>query len=190
MKEFIIKRKGILIVALIAIVVIVLSSIKIYLPQEGKETEETEQTTQKETAEYVFQGSFLLPVGIENQVDESSSQTKKAIETKKKLESSLPIYVENFKTSNDRLTTLNVYTIPEDSEYLIHIEIYGIDYQIQNSNPSENPDAVAFIDSFNEIKNRLSSKGVNVKDLYFVFSGRDYIQDTAEIWIKEFQLLK
>lgn len=190
MKEFIVKRKGILIVAMLAIIVVVLSSIKIYLPQEEEVSEETDQTTQKEPASAEFRGSFLLPVGIENQVEESSSQTKKAIETKKKLESSLPIYVENFKTSNDRLTTLNVYTIPEDPEYLVHIEIYGIDYQIQNSNPSENPDAVAFIDSFNEIKSRLSSKGVNVKDLYFVFSGREYIQDTAEVWIKEFQLLE
>lgn len=188
MKEFIQKRKGILIVILLAIVILVLSSVKIYLPQ--KETAEKTPVTETPTEEQQSGGTFLLPVGIKNQVDEESVQTQKAISTKGKLSSSLPIYVENFKTSNDRLTTLNVYTIPEDPDYLVHIEIYGVDYQVQNTNLSENPDALAFVDSFKEIKRRLSDKGVNIKDLYFVFSGRTYIQETAELWINEFKLLQ
>lgn len=188
MKEFIQKRKGILIVILLAIIVLILSSVKIILPQ--KETEEEVAVTETPSEDQQFTGSFLLPIGVKDKVDESSAQTQKAISSKDKLSSSLPVYVENFKTSNDRLTTLNVYTIPEDPAYLVHIEIYGVDYQVQNTNLSENPDALAFVDSFKEIKKRLSDKGVNIKDLYFVFSGRAYIQQTAELWINEFKLLQ
>jgi hypothetical protein len=188
MKEFIQKRKGIIIVILLAIVVLVLSSIKIYLPQ--KETAQGTIVTETPIDEQQYIDTFLLPVGIQNQIDEKTPQTQKAISSKEKLISVLPIYVENFKTSNDRLTTLNVYTIPEDPNYLVRIEIYGIDYQIQNTNLAENPDAVAFIDSFKEIKKRLTDKGVNIKDLYFIFSERAHIQTTAELWVNEFRLLQ
>jgi hypothetical protein len=189
MKDFIKKRKTILIIALAAIVIVIISSITVYLPQKVKEVPITTDQVVNETNQ-VSTGTFFLPVGVKNTVDTKSAQTIKAIASKNKVLSSLPIYVEDFKTSNDRLTTLNVYTIPEDPDYLVHIEIYGIDYQIQNTNLGENPDAVAFIDSFKEIKKRLTDKGINIKDLYFVFSGREYIEKTAELWVNEFKLLQ
>jgi hypothetical protein len=119
----------------------------------------------------------------------SSTGVKTAISNKSKIAGSLPIYIKNFKISNGMETTLNVYTIPEDPNYLIHIEIYGIDFENQNISKAENPDITAFIESFNEIKRQLTNRGVDIHNIYFMFGDQTYIQTTANLWIKTFNLL-
>lgn len=116
-------------------------------------------------------------------------EVKAAITTKQKLQPYLPIYLENFSTSVGITTTINLYTIPQDPNYLIHFDIYGIDYQGPTTDESTNPNITAFKESFNHAKNLLKQKGVDLKDLYFIFGGPEYIQQTAELWIKTFSLL-
>lgn len=129
------------------------------------------------------------PLNSEGQVDTNSEKVITAVVNKDKLEKALPIYIKNFHTSNGMLTTLNVYTIPEDPNYLVHIEIYGIDFQSRNTSEADNPNVTAFIDSFNEIKKQLAGKDVNIHNIYFIFGQRSYIQSTADLWIKTFGLL-
>jgi len=129
------------------------------------------------------------PLTPDNKVDYASPRVQKAVEAKKELLAKLPIYIEGFKTSVDLATTINIYQIPQDADYLIHIDIYGINYQNQESDEGKNPEATAFKESFLEVKSVLRQSGVDIEDIYFVFGGPEYIQQTGELWIKHFGLL-
>ncbi|MCK4829421.1 hypothetical protein KA005_77570, partial [bacterium] len=84
---------------------------------------------------------------------------------------------------------INIYRIGLDPQYLIHIDIYGINYQNQELDEEKNPEVTAFKESFIRTKELLQEKGVNIKEIYFVFGGKDYIQETAELWIEKLELL-
>lgn len=129
------------------------------------------------------------PVNSNGEVDENSPDVLAAISEKEKIAGKLPIYIEGFKTLAGVTTTLNVYTIPEDPDYLIHVEIYGIDYSDPNLNQEGNQNAKAFIESFNKIKELLSEKGADITNIYFMFGAKPYIQSAADSLIKEYNLL-
>ena len=122
-------------------------------------------------------------------VDLGSDKVKVAIVSKEKLKESLPIYIKNFKISNGMSTTLNIYTIPEDPSFLVHVEIYGVDFENQNTSKEDNPNVIAFIESFQEIKRQLTNKGVDIHNIYLIVGQRPYIQATSDLWIKTFGLL-
>lgn len=145
--------------------------------------------TQQKNEEFVLPDYTQPPLTPEGEVDTGSGEVKKAIQLKNQLEPKLPIYVESFQTSVDIATTINIYAITQDPDYLIHIDIYGVDYQNQDTDESANPDVTAFKESFLQAKKLLEQNGVNIKDIYFVFGGRQYIQETAELWIKTFDLM-
>lgn len=200
MKNFILKHKTILIVTLIAIAILLIAE---FSEKNTKKpianpspTSQSSYNPMQQTAEEPLPTpiSFTLPsysqppLDSDDRVDRTSPEVIVAVASKEKLKNNLPIYVENFKTSNGMLTTLNVYTISSDPDYLINIEIYGVDYRNYNDSKT-NPDAIAFADSFNEIKRILLSKGVDIHNVYFLFGQRAYIQSTADLWIKTFGLL-
>lgn len=194
--SFVQKNKILLILALIAMVIIVITSLS------GQKTTKTSSPTPTPENNTGIPG-FGTPVPIskftpppysqptldaKGQVNLDSKEVKEATANKQKLGGSLPIYVPNFSISNGMKTTLNVYTIPEDPNYLIHIDIYGVNYEEQSTDKT-NPNVVAFIESFQEIKKRLTTKGVNIKNIYFIFGGPEFVQKTAELWLKTFNLL-
>ena len=86
-------------------------------------------------------------------------------------------------------TTINVYSIPQDPDYLIHVDIYGINYHHASLDETVNPEMTAFKESFIHVKQIIKEKGINLQDIYFIFGGRQYIQETAEDWIKTLGLL-
>lgn len=200
MKDYILKHKAFVIVTLIAIIILLIA-------QFSEKKSETPTTTPSPTPKTGFSTtqtpsgetlpspiSFDLPsysqppLDADGRVDRTLPEVITAVATKEKLKKILPIYIKNFKTSNGRITTLNVYTVSSDPDYLVNIEIYGVDYR--NNDPSTtNPDAIAFADSFNEIKKQLAQRGVDVHNIYFVFGQRTFIQSTADQWIKTFGLL-
>jgi len=123
---------------------------------------------------------FTSPPRTEDgEVDHESEKVKSAIKSKETLSSLLPISETDFETSVEITTSIYIYTSAFDPEYLMHIDIHGIDYGIQETNPNKNPNVTAFIESF----------GADIKEMIFVFGGRQYIQETAELWIKTFDLL-
>ncbi len=193
-KNFIAKYKIYIIISLVALVILIFtSSFKGGGVQESPSPIPTD--IQEQTSDYVSTSTNFTPPSYskppENllrQVDTTSEQVTTAVESKNKLKSDLPIYIENFRASNGMLTTLNVFTLSSDPEYLIRIEIYGIDFGDQNTSKDENPNVTAFIDSFEEIKKQLTKKGVDIHNIYFIFGQRTFIQETADLWIKTYNL--
>lgn len=139
-------------------------------------------------AEFILPSYTQPPQTPTGEVDTTSSVVQKAIQSKKTLLPALPVYIENFSTSVGIATTINLYTLPQDPDYLIHFDIYGINYQNNRPEPT-NPNFIAFKESFLYAKSLLQQKGINLQDIYFIFGGRQYIQETAALWIKALNLL-
>jgi hypothetical protein len=157
--------------------------------QSPSPTPQTSQVSSLPTSNFIPPTYSQPSLNSAGQVDATSKKVTDAISNKTKLAGSLPIYIANFKTSNGLKTSLNIYTIPGDPDYLIHVEIYGIDFENQNISKEENPNVTAFIESFQEIKRQLKGKGVDIHNIFFIFGQKVYIQQTAELWIKTFNLL-
>lgn len=120
---------------------------------------------------------------LSNQIPDTVSQKEKS-----KIAPFLPINVQNFETSVGITTNFNIFSIDSEPSQVIHAEVYGINYYLSDAT-TDNPQAVAFIESFNQIKKLLSDKGVDVSKLQILYGNREYIQSTAENWIKTFNLL-
>lgn len=105
---------------------------------------------------------------------------------KDKVFDSLPLRKENFNTSVNLPTTINLYSFSYDPPSVIRLEIYGINYNLPELT---GPNAIAFKESFLEAKKQLASRGVVVKNLQIIFGNRQYIQDTATYWVKAMNLL-
>lgn len=105
---------------------------------------------------------------------------------KDKIVDDLPIYIENFVTGAKINTTINVYELVSDPPTSVRIEIYGPNY---NNAGLLSEDAKAFKASFEEIKKYFKTKKVNLNNLQIIYGNRQYIQDTATLWVKEFGLL-
>ncbi len=105
---------------------------------------------------------------------------------KDKIVDDLPYRVENFVTGTKTNTTINVYELVTDPPTAVRVEIYGPNY---NNAGLLSEDAKAFKASFQEIKKYFKTKKVNLNNLQIIYGNRQYIQDTATLWIKEFGLL-
>jgi hypothetical protein len=196
MRNFFQKYKIFIILFIVALAVVILvNTVGKKATQETQSTSNTPTPNPNYYQQYDSSGyklpSYSQPVtDAQGNINLDSEKVKGAIISKQKLvESKLPIYIKNFQTSVGIYTTLNVYTILEDSNYLIHIEIYGIDYQYEETDPTKNPYVTAFIESFNEIKKQLSQKGIDIKNIYFIMGGKKVIIETSDLWIKTFNLL-
>ena len=157
--------------------------------QRQTDQDPTPEPEQQET-EFVLPNYTRPPLTPEGKVDYQSAEVQKAVQSKASLSTSLPIYIEEFQTSTDISTTINIYSLPQDPDYLIRIDIYRIDYQNQETDESNNPNVTAFKESFTKARSLLEKNGVDIKDVYFVFGGRQYIQETAELWIETFNLME
>ena len=196
MKNFISKYKIYIIISIIAIIVLVGTQLynnknikqnNISPTPTGQQYQRLNNTAPEE--KFVTPSYSKPEESLSGGIDMTSEQVTIAIENKNKLKKSLPIYIENFKTSNGMSTTLNVYTISSDPDYLIRIDIYGIDFNNQDVSKETNPNVTAFIDSFEEIKKRLTAEGVDIHNIYFILGQRKFIQETADLWIKTYGLL-
>jgi hypothetical protein len=116
-------------------------------------------------------------VESENQLAEPSSKEKAKILPK------LPIYIEKFKTSNSKSTTINIFSIEGDSNNFIRVEVYGVNYNNASSDEN-NPDYIAFRDSFAKAKEEIKKTGADPDKLIYIFYTREYIHSTAEAWAR------
>jgi hypothetical protein len=197
MLEKIKKYTGILILILVVIIILVIYQITgtkntmspSPSPSSTASTITEDQQAIQTSPVYPIPAYSQPPTDTTGQVDVKSPKVQSAVTTKSKLEDQLPIYIENFQTSVGGKTTLNVYTIPEDPDYLIHIEIYGINYEDTTIIQPGNKQGQMFIDSFNKIKSLLLAKGVDIHNIYFVFGARPYIQKAADDLIQKYKLL-
>ena len=109
-----------------------------------------------------------------------------ALDEKNKIKDLLPLRVKDFSTTSGVKTTINVYSLSSDPESVMRIEIYNINFNIDNLN---GVNAIAFKDSMNYVVNWLKSKNINPKNLQIIYGNRQYIQDTASYWVNTFKLL-
>lgn len=130
------------------------------------------------------------PLTKDGQVDTDSPEVQNAITQKTSLKEHLPIYIENYPTSANISTTINLYSLDDEPEYTVHLEIYEVIYHDQNYNFNENPNALAFKESFLAAKQTLQELGVDPTKLYYIYGSRKYIQETAELWVDKLELLK
>lgn len=105
---------------------------------------------------------------------------------KDKIVTDLPYRIENFVTGTKINTTINVYELVTDPPTAIRVEIYGPNY---NNAGLLSEDAKAFKASFQEIKKYFKTKKVNLNNLQIIYGNRQYIQDTAILWVNDFGLL-
>jgi len=188
------KFKGIAILIAVVIIILIIYQISSGGNTKIATTNPTQSPSNSFSTKQVPSGykepSYTQPtINSDGQVDTKSVKVQTAITNKVKLAPQLPIYLENFQTKAGIKTTLNVYSIPEDPTYLIHIEIYGIDYSDPNILQDENQNAQAFIESFTKIKNLLSENGIDVHNMYFKFGAKPYIQNAADSLIQKYNLL-
>lgn len=120
---------------------------------------------------------------LSEKISDSISQTEKD-----KLAPLLPINIKNFSTSVKIPTNINIFSVSSEPSQVIHLEIYGINYNFPDPT-LDNPHAVAFLESFTHVKKLLFEKGINLNNLQILYGNRNYIQTTAEGWIKTFKLL-
>lgn len=118
---------------------------------------------------------------ISSGVDKSLSKIERD-----KVATVLPIRIEDFQTSTPLVTTINLYTLPSDPTESLRLEIYGINY---NNSEIQGDDAIAFKDSFLQIKKLLLTRKINLHNVLFIYGNRQYIQDTATYWVNQFKLL-
>lgn len=192
MLERIKKNKGVLILIFVVIVILVIYQIsatkKSALPTSSPSPTPDIQKYMPPRSSYklpVYSQPATDSLGL---IDLTSVKVREAVAQKSKIESQLPIYIEGFKTKAGPVTTLNVYSIPEDPPYLIHTEIYGINYSDPNLLEENNQNAQAFIESFNEIKDLLNAKGVDIHKVYFVLGSRPYILGATDSLIRKYSL--
>jgi energy-coupling factor transporter transmembrane protein EcfT len=105
---------------------------------------------------------------------------------KEKIIDILPIRINDFNSETQINTTINVFTLASDPPQSARIEIYGPNF---NNSSLTGQDAIAFKNSFNEIKQIFTKNNVNLNNLQIIYGNRQYIQDTATFWVKEFKLL-
>lgn len=139
-----------------------------------------------------FSYSLPDPATRPKQTDDKALTLQAATKTsqteKQKIISMLPLFIKSFPTSVGINTDISVFTIPEDPAPAIHLEIYGVEYQ-ESTADLNNPQAKAFVESFLKVKNDLSQKNINLKNLQIIYSNRQFAQDTALNWIQTFKLL-
>ncbi len=112
-----------------------------------------------------------------------------AVGTKIRALPNLPIYIQGFQTSTGISVDINIYTLPTDPEDVLRFDIRRLNYINQDSNPSTNPHVGAFKEAFLKGKEELQKIGVNMGDVYFIFGTKDYIKETANLWVRELGLL-
>lgn len=129
------------------------------------------------------------PRSSDGLINEAAPEIISANQNVYQLSKSLPINIDSFSTSVGITTDIRIFTYPSDPRFVIRVEIYGLDYQDQNTNPAENSDVVAFQESFLKAKQEIEKHGVVLKDMYISFGDKKYIQDTAGLWVQSLRLL-
>lgn len=133
------------------------------------------------------------PVIPTSQTPTISQLTQSSFDTANKAKQTilprLPIEITNFETSVRINTNILISSYINDSPDIVRIEIFGIDYLPGQNDPTTNPNMVAFKESFQKAIAILKENKIDIKNLHISLSNKQYIRDTAEVWIKILNLL-
>lgn len=181
------KNRKVITIALVSLVVILLAIFIFTLPKPSIIETPTPTVpvypTDAVTGQEIYTPKSADITKISSTVSDSVSQTEK-----NKMKSFLPMTIKDFAASNGKITNVNIYALDSEPSQIIHLEIYGINYNLSEAT-TDNPQAVAFSETFTNVKKLLLQKGINLANLQIVYGNREYIQTTAENWINTFNLL-
>lgn len=120
----------------------------------------------------------------------ADEERRRALEYRRQIEGSLPIYLEGFPTSPGIETAINLYYLEDDPSEVVRFEIYGLSYLNADANRFTNPNAVAFEESFKQGLTLLRERGIDPDKLVFIYGDTQYVRDTASAWVEKLGLLK
>lgn len=104
------------------------------------------------------------------------------------IESKLPIYLENFRTSVGITTAINLYRFDSDEAEVVRLEIYGLSYMNSETDELKNPNVTAFKESYVKALEMLEGKNIDPKKLIFIYGDKDYVRKTAATWVSALNL--
>ncbi|MGD8743964.1 MAG: hypothetical protein PVJ52_00020 [Candidatus Woesebacteria bacterium] len=177
------KERRIVIIVLSVLFITAVASFIFFGAQESQQEEKIGEVpiTTPSQKDFYEEGIPNAPPALK---DEEDTPNPQALEEKQKVTGELPIYIDNFRTSTDKLTTINIYSSQYMPEHTLMLEIYGVNYY-NSAATDTNPDYIAFKESLEEAKNQLESRGVEFDSLRFIFGTKGYIHTTAKAWAKE-----
>ena len=121
-------------------------------------------------------------------VDLSKEKRNQASIYTDSIEKKLPVYLESFPTSVGITTSINLYRLSDDPSEIVRMEIYGLSYLNEESNPVKNPNVTAFKESYKKAIELLESKNIDPKKLIFIYGDKEYVRKTSELWIGKLNL--
>lgn len=124
-----------------------------------------------------------ITVSVPQASKDSASKSKVIIKD------ALPIHIADFKTSTGIVTDIVITSTPYDPKHILRVSIIPINYSVEVNDYKTNPDVIAFKESFEKVKQELTTRGVDPKDFYYLFNSRDYEHEAAQLWIAKLKLL-
>ncbi len=101
----------------------------------------------------------------------------------------LPLHKNNFTTSVNIKTDINIYINNNDPIETTRFEISGLSYTNSETNPDINPNITAYRESFNHGLQLLKDNEIVPNRMIFSYSDTNQIQNTAKTWINHLKLL-
>lgn len=120
--------------------------------------------------------------------DLSKDKRDQAMVYVESIEPKLPLYLENFPTSVDIDTSINLYRLDSDEAEVVRLEIYGLSYLNRESDETKNPNVTAFKESYLKAIEMLESHNIDPKKLIFIYGDKEYVRQTSEAWIAALNL--
>lgn len=121
-------------------------------------------------------------------IDLSKEKRNQAMIYVDSIENKLPLYLEDFATSVNINTSINIYRLNDDPAETVRLEIYGLSYLNQESDPKKNPNVVAFKESYAKAITMLEGQNIDPKKLIFIYGDKEYVRIASEIWISKLGL--
>lgn len=95
----------------------------------------------------------------------------------------IPILVSSYPTSNNIITSLNIYYYPGDPTNTLRFEIYGLKYD------NSEAEITAYRETFAHGLSLMRERGLNPSLYKFIYSRNQSIQSTAATWVLKYKLL-
>lgn len=120
----------------------------------------------------------------------TEERLKNASDYRSLIQDRLPIYLSDYTTTTNITTTISISIHPSEPS-LTRLDITGLSYLNKDElDPTNNPNIVAFEESFKHALNLLREAGIDPKQLLFNYSEADYVRATATHWVDKLGLLR
>lgn len=95
----------------------------------------------------------------------------------------IPILVSSYPTSNNIVTSLNIYHYPGDPNNTLRFEIYGLKYE------NSEAEITSFRETFAHGLSLMEERNLNPSQYKFIYSRNSAIQSAAATWVLKYKLL-